>query len=263
LWVKENIVALNLLEYAQVDLNTVVLKFGRTIKISSLVNQNFTVQTDSATPSVISGPFQTINTITDYNQISRSLILYWDKQLAPNTSYIIRVSGFLDAANELIDEEQVLFTKTDDATPSSFSSIRVPEIQEILIEDHSIRADAYTSMHVIAKNPNFYIKSIDPQNGDFYLDNDYNNGRVVINFNARPASNFLNRNYFKIQRKRIQRTPSRWENLEPEISTHSWKPEVYVDFPSMDATPSYFAAGATYFENDYKYRIIVSKDIGI
>ena len=38
---------------------------------------------------------------------------------------------------------------------------------------------------------------------------------------------------------------------------------LYVDFPSMDATPSYFAAGATYFENDYKYRIIVSKDIGI
>ncbi len=263
MWVKENIVALNLLEYAQVDLNTVVLKFGRTIKISSLVNQNFTVQTNAATPTVIGGPFQTINTITDYNQISRTLTLYWDQQLAPNTDYIIRVRGFLDAANELIDEEQVLFTKTDDATPSSFSSIRVPEIQEILIEDHSIRADAYTSMQIIAKNPNFYIKSVDPQNGDFYLDNDYNNGRVAILFNARPASNFLNKNYFKIQRKRIQRTPTRWQNLEPEISTHSWKPEVYVDFPSTDATPSYFTAGAIYFENDYKYRIIVSKDIGI
>jgi hypothetical protein len=263
LWVKENIVALNLLEYAQVDLNTVVLKFGRTIKISSLVNKNFTVQTDSATPSVISGAFQTINTITDYNQISRSLILYWDKQLAPNTSYIIRVSGFLDAANELIDEEQVLFTKTDDATPSSFSSIRVPEIQEVLIEDHSIRADAYTSVQIIAKNPNFYINSVDPHPGAFYLENEYNSGRAIVTFSSRPASNFLSNTYFKAQRKKIQRAPSRWQNIETRISMHSWKPEVYIDFPSNDSTPVYFFEDKTYFESGYKYRIIVSKDVGI
>ena len=255
--------ALNLIDYAQVDLNTVVLKFGRTIKISSLVNNNFIVQTNTATPTVVGSPFKTINTITDYNQISRSLVLYWDQKLDSNVEYIIRVVGFLDAVNELIDEEQVLFTKTDDATPAAFSSIRVPEIQEILVEDHSIKTTAYTSTQIIAKNPNFYIQSSNPVNGDFYLENDYNDGRVVITFNARPASNFLNSTYFKIQRKRIQKTPARWETLTPKISTHSWKPEVYVDFPSTDATPSYFTAGATYFESNYKYRIIVSKDVGI
>jgi hypothetical protein len=44
---------------------------------------------------------------------------------------------------------------------------------------------------------------------------------------------------------------------------HSWKPEVYVDFPSLDSTPSYNAGNKIYFESNYKYRIIVSKDIGI
>jgi hypothetical protein len=44
---------------------------------------------------------------------------------------------------------------------------------------------------------------------------------------------------------------------------HSWKPEVYLDFPSQDATPSFFVAGKEYFESGYKYRIIVSKEIGI
>jgi hypothetical protein len=45
---------------------------------------------------------------------------------------------------------------------------------------------------------------------------------------------------------------------------HSWKPEVYVDFPSLDdATPSYFTEGKNYFEKGYKYRIKISKDIGI
>ena len=44
---------------------------------------------------------------------------------------------------------------------------------------------------------------------------------------------------------------------------HSWKPEVYVDFPSLDATPSFNTDGKQYFESNYKYRIIVSKDVGI
>jgi len=256
-------VALNLLDHAQVDLNTVVLKFGKTIKISSLVNQNFVVQTNAATPVPVASPFQTINTITDYNQISRTLTLYWATTLAPNTEYVIRVVNFLDAANELIPEEQVLFTKTDDATPASFSSIRVPEIQEVYIEDHSIRQDAYTSYQIIAKNPNFYIQEVDPSNGEFYLGNDHNDGRVIITFSSRPATNFLNNRYFKCQRKKIQTTPSRWETLATNVSLHSWKPEVYIDFPSLDATPVYYTSGADYFEKGYKYRIIISKDVGI
>lgn len=255
--------ALNLLDYAQVNINTVIIKFGRTVKISSLNNDNFVVQTTDATPTVVVSPFLPINTITDYNQISRTLTLYWNQVLEANQEYIIRVINFLDAANELISEEQIVFIKGDDATPSSFSSIRVPDIEEIYIEDYSIKSDAYTSFQIIAKNPNFYIKSVDPQSGDFYLDNSYNDGRVVITFNSRPATNFLSGTYFKAQRKKIQRTPSRWENLNANVSMHSWKAEVYIDFPSLDATPSYYTEGAEYFESGYKYRIIVSKEVGI
>lgn len=255
--------ALNLLDYAQVDANTVVIKFGRTIKIASLKNENFIVQTTAATPSAVNNPFLPINTVADFNQISRTLTLYWDQILQPNTEYVIRVINFLDAANELIAEEQIVFTKGDQATPSTFSSIRVPDIQEVYIEDHSVRADAYTSLQIIAKNPNFYIASVDPISGDFYLDNSYNNGRVIITFSSRPATNFLSTNYFKAQKKKIQRTPSRWENVETRVQMHSWKPEVYVDFPSSDATPVFFTDNKTYFESGYKYRIVVSKDIGI
>ena len=255
--------ALNLLDYAQVDINTVVIKFGRTIKISSLKNENFIVQTTAATPTVVNNPFMPINTITDFNQISRTLTLYWDAPLQANTEYVIRVINFLDAANELIAEEQIVFLKTDDATPASFSSIRVPDIQEVYIEDHSVRTDAYTSVQIIAKNPNFYISSSDPISGDFYLDNSHNDGRVTIFFSSRPASNFLINSYFKAQRKKIQRTPSRWENLDARVSMHSWKPEVYVDFPSTDATPVYFTEDKEYFQSGYKYRIVVTKDVGI
>jgi hypothetical protein len=36
-----------------------------------------------------------------------------------------------------------------------------------------------------------------------------------------------------------------------------------VDFPSLDATPSYYTDGPDYFETGYKYRIVISENIGI
>ena len=48
-----------------------------------------------------------------------------------------------------------------------------------------------------------------------------------------------------------------------QISINSHKAEVNVDFPSNDSTPVYYTAGKTYFEKGYKYRIIVSEDVGV
>lgn len=255
--------ALYLIESASVDADVVVIKFGRTVKISSIINSNFIVETTDATPIQVQSPFAPINTITDYNQISRTLRLFWDVQLISGKEYVVRVTNLLDAVNEVIPEEKIKFVKLDDATPSTITSLQEPDYEEILIEDKSIRTDAFSTVQILAKNPNFYIVSVDPNNGDFYIDNSYSNGRVKIEFNARPASNFLNEKYFKAQRKKIQRTPSRWELVDVQVSMHSWKPEVYIDFPSNDATPVFNTEEKEYFETGYKYRIMLSKDIGL
>jgi hypothetical protein len=257
-------VALNLIEYATVGPDVVVIKFARTVKISSLVNANFIVETTDSTPLVVSNPFKTITTLNDYNQISRLLKLYWNTVLQGQKEYYIRVNGLVDASNQIIPEEKIKFTVEDAATPTSIATPKPPVIEQILVEDQSILAEPYTTYQIIAKNPDFYITSVEPENGDFYLENNYNDGRVIIYFNERPASNFLSSRFFKAQRKKIQRTPSRWENISANVSLHSWKPEVYVDFPSLgDATPSYFTDGKDYFESGYKYRIIVSENVGI
>jgi hypothetical protein len=257
-------VPLNLIDYAAVNLDRVKIKFGRTIKISSIVNDKFIVQTSAATPTSVQDPFKKINTLADYNTISRTLTLYWNKTLVSGQEYHIRVVGLLDAANEIAPEEKIAFIKQDAATPSGVSSSAIPVLEEIYVEDKSVLLEAYTSHQIIAKNPEFYIKDVDPKNGSFYIDNSYNNGRLTILFNARPASNFLNSKYFKVQSKKIQRAPSRWEAVSVKIQMHSWKPEVYIDFPSLeDATPSYFTEGKKYFQKGYKYRITVSKDVGI
>lgn len=255
--------ALFLIDQAKVNVYSVSVKFGRTVKISSLKNENFKVYKDVATPILISSPFDTIDTIKDYNQISRTLTLYWRTTLDNNQDYYIDIVNLIDASGSVISSEKITFTYTTSATPST-EDYKTPILSPVLIQDKSIKTDIDISYQVLAKNPKFFIDSVDPENGSFYLENDLNNGRMIILFNERPASNFLNNKYFKIQRKKIQRTPSRWENVYANVSMHAWKPEVYIDFPSLnDATPVYFTDNKNYFEKGYKYRLTISKDVGI
>lgn len=255
--------ALYLIDNALVTVNTVVIKFGRTIKISSLLNQNFIVQTNEATPSVVSSPFKTIDTLVDYNQISRTLTLYWNTVLDGNQSYVVRLVNLVDSSGFTVSEEQISFTTDpESATPSSLNSVVGTIVNEVLIEDKSIRANIETGYQIVAKNPEFYIESVNPTNGEYFVDDSETNGRVTIVFNTRPASNFIGSSYFKAQRKKIQKTPSRWESVGALVSMHSWKSEVYIDFPSDDATPVFNTDNKVYFESGYKYRVIVSSEVG-
>ena len=254
--------ALFLIDQAKVNAYSASIKFGRTVKISSLKNENFKVYTDAATPAQVSAPFEIINTIKDYNQISRIISLYWKANLVDGQSYFIRIENIVDSAGSIVPYEIVKFTYVSSATPSDKEFVD-PGTIPVLIEDRSVKTEVDISYNIIAKNPLFYIENIDPVDGDFYLSNDYNYGRVTVTFNEKPASNFLNNRYFLCQRKKIQKGPSRWENITTSVSTHSWRAEVYIDFPSLDATPSYFTPDKDYFEQGYKYRIKISKDIGI
>jgi hypothetical protein len=255
-------VALFLIDQAKVNAYSASIKFGRTVKISSLKNENFKVYTDAATPAQVSAPFEIINTIKDYNQISRIISLYWKANLVDGQSYFIRIENIVDSAGSIVSYEIIKFTYVSSATPSDKEFVD-PGTIPVLIEDRSIKTEVDISYNIIAKNPLFYIENIDPVDGDFYLSNDYNYGRVTVTFNEKPASNFLNNRYFLCQRKKIQKGPSRWENITTSVSTHSWRAEVYIDFPSLEATPSYFTPDKDYFEQGYKYRIKISKDIGI
>ena len=132
--------ALYLIDNATVTVNTVIIKFGRTLKISSLVNSSFIVQTNTATPSVVSNPFKAIDTLVDYNQISRTLTLYWKKILASNIPYTITLVNLLDSSGSLIPEETIKFTSSQaSATPSYMQEPRGTIVNEVLISDKSVR----------------------------------------------------------------------------------------------------------------------------
>ncbi len=209
---------------------------------------------------IINFDAEVLNTDSPMASMAPSTMVYKFKD---NKSSVEMSAGMgLLKTSFISDPEKITFTQISSATPSDSEYVS-PNLSPVLIEDRSIKTEVDISYNIIAKNPLFYIDSVDPPDGDFYLQNDYNNGRLIITFNSRPASNFLDNKYFLCQRKPIQKAPSRWENLYCAISAHSWRPEVYIDFPSLDATPSFFTDGKNYFEQNYKYRVKISKDIGI
>lgn len=257
--------ALNLIEAYTVSINQVKIKFARTVKVSSILDSNFRVFTDEATPVEINSPFVAINTLTDYNQISRTLTLTWDQILSESQDYIILISDLVDATGVTIPDEAIYFTSpATAATPAYITQeLTGTVIEEILVEDYSIKPDIETSYQIIAKNPEFYIVSTYPSIGEFYLPPTENDGRVIIEFNQNPAANFLSSRFFKAQRKKMQKMPSRWEDLSVVISANTARKEVYIDFPSSDATPVYNVDGKEYFETGYKYRVVISSQVGI
>lgn len=252
-----------LIQEYKITVTTVTLKFSRTPKITSLVNAAFEVEDISgATPTTISDPFETINLQTDYGSISRVLVLVWNEgKLEANTDYRLTVTGLVDSAGNTIPDESVTFTIGESVTPDE-SEVPTTETP-VMVEDHSIKTEIFTSPYTVnpAGSDSFAFTGSDPKHGEYLLDTDHNKGRMTLKFSEDPSAEFINSTYFKAQRKKIQRTPIRWETLDVRVSKHSTKPWVYVDFPSLDDTPVYATTGSDYFEEGYKYRIIISQEV--
>lgn len=238
------------------------VKFNRTLKTSTLINGNFTLYLNTATP--VSTPFETIDLARDYNSVSRMLVLYYKHSVTAGATYRLTIANLKDAAGDTIATESYDFTAQSSTDPDLVDLASIdPAPVEIVDKSEQSRA-FLQSEKIIAANPDFYIVETDPEEFDLYVENDYRSGRVTIKFSVEPSSEFINSTYFKGQRKLIQRAPSRWENLACIVSVDSRRPWVYVDFPAGSAaTPSYTVPDLTYFETGYKYRVKISKNVGI
>lgn len=233
----------------------VSIKFPQTVSVSSLTNEHFRLFLNVSTPVEIIDPFNPIQIINDYDSISRVLTLRFKTQLNPDTPYLLTVTGLYDPAGRVLLDEEYYFTSTNSPQPSPL--VPIPEPTYVI--DYSVIPDAF-SVDSVHESSGFYITSTEPE--DPFIDNDFNNGRVIVKFSIPPNGNFVNSQYFKAQRKSLTRGFSRWESVIARVSLDGERPWVYVDFPSTDATPSYYLSGKTYFETGFKYRIKISKNIG-
>lgn len=259
--------AVDLVEGIDITITHVVIKFGVSLQQASIKNECFTVFTDEATPVQIGAPFVTINLLEDYNTVSRGLELTWNEDaLEPDTEYTLTISGLKNVIGQTLEDWVVEFS-TGAQVNDPLDGLP-PAATPVSIIDYSIVSSAYDTMIINPETQGFRVVSSDPELGDYYLPPDYNDGRVEIVFSQAPATSSVTVRNFKAQRRLITRGPTRWENVDVELSQHN--KTVYVDFPSIDhypetATPAtdvvYNTSGYEYFSENYKYRIIASKDI--
>lgn len=251
-----------ILQEAEITNGFVYLKFVSTIQLATITTASYVVATDEATPVEVTAPFSDFTVSNNYNTVSRALKLYWNTGvLEPSTSYTLTVSGLKDAASRNIDEFALSFTTEASVDPNA-TEVEPPVLDTIEIEDHSIITDIdFSESTALTTVETLAAAASDPLNGSFFIDNDYNNGRVVITFTSRPSVEKISSAYFKAYRKKIQRQPIKWESLDVNVSLDSIDPKVNIDFPSLDDTPVYFISGSDYFEDGYRYKIVVSKGL--
>jgi hypothetical protein len=257
------------------EVSYIYIKFSKTIHASSITNSAFSLTSDDATPVIFTDPFETID-VTDsnqYNSIARELFLYIkNSTLSASTGYTLNINGLYDAAGTSIALDTCITFTTPSDYNATYDDDLPATVAAVQIEDHSVKRNIYNSVQEIAQsNVNFYIESTDPINQDWYIEPDYNNGRVIVKFSTAPSASFLNNKFVTVQRKPIQRQAARWETLAVNILLDTDEPWMYIDFPSYDhypeaATPSTNTVYTTneygYFEEGYKYRISMSKSIG-
>lgn len=260
----------DLLEDFAIDNDTFDLKFSVSLKTSTLVNANFVLFVDGATPVEVPDAFQEIIIAEDYNSISRLLQLRWlEDVLEVSTDYRLEISNLQTVVGHTLSSVAVLFTTGADAG-DLVNPVDVPLETPPEIVDYSIKTAVFdiTSLSTSGATVPFGVEESDPIQGDFYLPPDYNNGRLVVTFTGEPDLGTINAETVKLQKRSVVRGPSRWTSLEVQVSSSG--STIYIDLPSVDhypeaATPStvtvYNTADYEYFEENTKYRLILSKNI--
>lgn len=258
-----------LVQAIDIDVDVVKIKFGVTPRVSTITNDKLTLTLNG---NPVASPFKDIIASEHYDSIGRILTLYFNLTLTPQEVYIFKLSGIKDAAGRSYPDFTYQFQVGEQATPNTDVQVIIddtspefepPVVAPVVVEDHSIKKHVFLDSSIIdGANSGFYVVKTEPANGDVFVEDSFERGRITIQFSQRPNPQFLNSQFIKVQRKKLG-SVSRWEQVPIRISMDSYYPTIYVYIPSQDATPVYNTAGTTYFEDGYKYRVKVSKEVGV
>ncbi len=253
-------------QYYEVKNDYIDIKFSDVILVSTLVNENFTLSSSSATPTNIANPFQSINITRDYYSISRTLRLWWNVTLTANTTYTITISNLKTPSGSTLPPGTITFTT--DNQPVNDDDIDEPPTREpVDIEDYSIKVTVAVpfsdSIVVPGTNSNFRVVSVKPASEEaYFLDPEFNEGRIEIIFNQIPAANYISTEFFKVSRKKITSGMGRWEDLNAIVTSSPADKLVIIYLPSIDTVPVYGEPDHTYWEAGYRYRLKILGSIG-
>jgi len=263
------------LQSMQVVSTYLELKFKLTPKTSTLTNDSFRLYSYVGTPiepienmdyadlanhTEILDAFESIVLHEHYNSVARSLTLFFKDTLELLSGwYILGMDGVDQASGTAFAPEAIVFSYNQ-------STVADPPVgttpTEFTIIDNSIKQDAFSTTEMIsAANLQFYITSTDPEADSLFISPDYNRGRIIVNFSMRPSIAYINEDYIKVQQKKIDILPARWETIPALFQLDSASPRLYISLPAFDGDGNileplvYSEDGYDFFKSGYKYRI--------
>lgn len=229
------------------------LKLGIQVRVASIDNSKFLLYTDAATPEQITDPFQEIDVYDDFFSISRTLRLRFSAAMDAG-DYTLVVTGLEGPSGATQPDEEVSFTLEE------AHGFEEPETPVVEIEDKSLIVGTevdtlvFGAGEVTPEEGTFYVVSIDPLDDEYYLEPDYNDGRVKVVFSLTPNIEELTSEFIKVQRKAGGLAPSRWESVDVTFSLDGTRPWVYIQFPEVE--------DGVYFQVGFKYRIRIKSTLG-
>lgn len=249
------------LERIDVKEDCLELRFKVTLKASSLESSAFLLESNDSTP--VTYTFKPINLAEHYNSLTRTLRIFFSEPI-PQGTYTLFISGLKTVNGSILPNEELTINYEFEQEGQGEDCVYKVD-KTIRVLDKSIRREAFIVAETIkASNPYFFIVGTDPQNDSIFVEPDYKRGRISITFSDRPSPQFLNSQFIKVQRKNMRRV-GRWETLSVSMSVDSFYPTVYIYVPALQqqATPIYNTEGYDYYEDNYKYRVRLSKEIGV
>lgn len=257
------------------------IRFNATVDPATLINENFLVFTDEATPQQITDPFQTIDTATDYSSIDRTLTLWWDNAPTVSGPYTLSVSNIVNFLGEPQADFEIAFDWiAESATPDNVVDQR-PTREPTEVEDYSIKAPGWSIVtspeDAVDPTNSLTISDLNPGIGKHHsLTATENDGKLELLFDTPIASNFISAYYFTVSSKDIKKGLALWEPVNVLVLPNLDSTMVTIYMPAAepleDATPSYVysyyltdeqIAEYTFWEPQKKYRIIVSTEVGL
>lgn len=260
----------DILQGMQVTSAFLEIKFKLTPKTSTLTNESFSLYSYVGTPAEpvenmeyadlvnhteVPEAFESIILHQHYNSVARSLTLFFKEDLTLDSGwYILGIDGVDQASGTAFDPEAIIFSYNQ-GTVSDPPAGTTPT--EFTIIDKSIKKQAFLSTQFTGgfdPGDAFRIVESTPAPFEIFVAEDHNNGVIEVEFSETPAASLITLQNFKVQQKDMTRV-GRWMTLEGTlVELDAAQPIVRVQLPEFEEN--------VYFRQGYKYRLIVSKNVG-
>jgi hypothetical protein len=263
--------------YYNITTDFIQVKFVANLDVATIIDNNFVLQDDQATPSTYPDAFEPIILARDFSSISRMLTLWW--KTSPATGdYCLEIANLSTYLNEVVEDSSIVFTWTaplESATPIDTEEVLRPSREPIDTEDYSIKSITWSeevTSDVIAPSTTLNVIDLAPGTQNHYqVGAAENGGRIDVLFDSAILMNYASSIYFPLSKKKIKKGLSQWIPVQAKLLVSIDSKIVSILLPATDVDgnviysdeiaeqdiPNYI-----FFEAGYKYKLTLSTLIG-